>query len=114
MSDKKMNFKRLVEKTARQSGTTITAATPVVRAALNVMAESVVKGDGFSVTGFGSMRAVERAPRTVRNPSTGGTLELEARKDVSFKPATRLRSMVRGEIEAKDSSDYVTKADRNA
>ena len=47
-----------------------------VRAALDVIVESVARGDKVSLVGFGTFDSKERAARDGRNPKTGETVPI--------------------------------------
>ncbi len=69
--------------------------------ALTAFQESVVKqlagGEHITLVGFGSMSVVERKERVGRNPRTGDTLVIPARKAVKFKPGVKLHEAVNAE-----------------
>ena len=66
--------------------------------ALDAMVEGVTKGlkeDGkVTLVGFGTFTAKKRDAREGRNPQTGETVKIEARKAVTFKAGTALKDAV--------------------
>jgi len=52
------------------------------------------KGDKISLVGFGSWSVTEKAAREGRNPQTGKTIKIPAKKVVKFKAGTELSNAV--------------------
>ena len=55
------------------------------------------RGERIELRGFGTFRAVERAPRTARNPRTDETVHVPRRMSPVFKPAQEFRRLVEAE-----------------
>lgn len=66
----------------------------VVATFIDVIKESLIKGEKISLSGFGTFDVVERASRTARNPKTGESIEVGASKSPKFKPAKALKESV--------------------
>ena len=60
-----------------------------------VIAKAVKKGDKVTLTGFGTFGRRERKARTARNPQTGATLKVKARKVPAFKAGAALKEYVK-------------------
>ena len=58
------------------------------------IAESLAKGESVQLIGFGSFSVQERAAREGRNPQTGKTVKIAAKKVVKFKAGTALAGTV--------------------
>jgi len=56
----------------------------------DILAKSVSNGEGVRLPGIGSFSVVQRAARTGRNPQTGKTITIPARKAVKFSVAKGL------------------------
>lgn len=84
----------LVEAVAASAGLTKTDATKAIDATFAVITEALVKGDKVPLVGFGTFGVSERAAREGRNPRTGETVKIAARKAVTFKPGTALKDAV--------------------
>ena len=84
----------LVEAVAAAAGLTKTDATKAIDATFAVITEALVKGDKVPLVGFGTFGVSERAARDGRNPRTGETVKIAARKAVTFKPGTALKDAV--------------------
>lgn len=65
-----------------------------VREILELLSETLVKGERIEIRGFGSFEVRTREPRTAHNPKTGDKVELSVRRVVHFKPGVELRNRV--------------------
>jgi len=61
---------------------------------LNSITEALSEGDKVELRGFGSFRIRNRNPREGRNPKTGGTVQVPAKRVPFFKAGKELRDMV--------------------
>ncbi|MGL6115886.1 MAG: HU family DNA-binding protein [Cetobacterium sp.] len=62
----------------------------LLTAFLDSLEEVLVNGDEISFLGFGKFEASEKPARTGRNPRTGETMEIAAKKVAKFKPGKAL------------------------
>jgi DNA-binding protein HU-beta len=85
-----MNKGELVEKVAKNSGLSKTDADNALSSILDAIAEAVTTGDKVTLIGFGTFSVSERAAREGRNPQTGATIQIPARKIVKFKAGSKL------------------------
>ena len=65
-----------------------------VRMILERMANALVSKQRIEIRGFGSFSLHYRAPRTGRNPKTGGSVTLSGKYVPHFKPGKDLRDRV--------------------
>jgi len=65
-----------------------------VKAILEGMSESLVRGDRIEIRGFGSFALNYRPARSGRNPSTGETVPVPAKRVPHFTPGKELRERV--------------------
>jgi integration host factor subunit beta len=65
-----------------------------IKEILELMAQSLSKGDRIEIRGFGSFSLHYRAPRVGRNPKTGDSVELSGKYVPHFKPGKELRERV--------------------
>lgn len=84
----------LVEAVAEKAGLTKADATRAADAVLETITEALVNGDKVPLVGFGTFSVSERAAREGRNPRTGETVKIAARKAVSFKAGSALKEAV--------------------
>ncbi|WP_448213020.1 integration host factor subunit beta [Colwellia sp. MEBiC06753] len=69
-----------------------------IKEILEMMAQSLSKGERIEIRGFGSFSLHYRAPRTGRNPKTGDAVELTGKYVPHFKPGKELRERVNNSI----------------
>jgi integration host factor, beta subunit len=65
-----------------------------VKAILDAMTMSLVKGQRIEIRGFGSFGINYRPPRTGRNPKTGAKVSVPEKYVPHFKPGRELRERV--------------------
>ncbi len=77
-----------------------------VKTILEEMTIALARGRRIEIRGFGSFAVHHRQPRTGRNPRTGETVELRARRLPRFRPGKQLRQDVdAGRLADEDSDD---------
>ena len=69
-------------------------ASEAVETFLRIIKSSLEGNEDVLLSGFGKFSVKEKAARKGRNPKTGDTVMIEARRVVTFKPAGKLRSRV--------------------
>ena len=84
----------LVEAVAEKAGLTKVDATKAIDATFAAITEALVKGDKVPLVGFGTFDVSERKAREGRNPRTGETVTIAARKAVTFKAGSALKDAV--------------------
>ncbi len=89
-----MNRKELIDALANKTGSTKTVAEQNIAALIEVVGETLAKGESIALVGFGTFEVRERAARTGRNPKTGAELKIAASKVPAFKPGATLKSAV--------------------
>lgn len=67
----------------------------VMNTILDAVTDTLVKGDKVSLTGFCTITAVDRAARTGRNPATGESIQIPAKRAVKFKVGSKLAEAVK-------------------
>ena len=85
-----MNKTELVKAVAAGSGLSLTDASRAVGATIEAITKSIKAGEPVVIPGFGSFTVRERAARSGRNPRTGETITIAARKQVHFSPGKGL------------------------
>jgi DNA-binding protein HU-beta len=91
-----MNKKELVDAMAARTDSSGAAADRAVNALVEIISESLKKGDSLALPGFGTFEVRERAARAGRNPKTGEELKIAASKVAAFKPGAALKAAVNG------------------
>lgn len=68
----------------------------IVDTIFNEITDALVKGDRVELRGFGAFSVKEREPRVGRNPRTGETVQVDAKRLPFFKTGKGLRERVNG------------------
>ena len=89
-----MTKAELVEKVADKIQLPKKQTETVVNILLNSITEALSAGDKVELRGFGSFRIRNRNPREGRNPKTGDTVQIPAKRVPFFKAGKELREMV--------------------
>ena len=71
-------------------------AREAVETILRIIKSSLENGEDVLLSGFGKFSVKSKSDRKGRNPQTGESLMLDARKVVTFKPSGLLRKKVNG------------------
>ena len=66
----------------------------VVNGVFEEIKAAVAAGDTVQISGFGTFSARQRAARTARNPQTGGTVQVAAKKAPAFKAGKAFKDAV--------------------
>ena len=85
-----MNKAALVGKVSKDAGITKNAAAEAVDSFLDGIVSSMKRGQRVTLVGFGSFGITKRKARTGRNPQTGETIKIKAKKAVKFKAGKEL------------------------
>ena len=80
----------------RNKGTSYIQATETVDAFFRISKNSLINGSDLLLSGFGKFNVKDKKSRKGRNPQTGETLMLDARRVVTFNPSGILRDKVNG------------------
>lgn len=80
-----MNKAELINEIATGAGLTKTQADQALDSIINAVISSLKKGNNVTLVGFGTFSVSERAARNGRNPQTGATIKIKARKVPKFK-----------------------------
>ena len=89
-----MNKADLIAAIAAKTGETKKSAEASVNAFVDVITESLVKGDKLQLVGFGSFEVRKRAARKGRNPQTKEEIKIPASKAPVFKAGKALKDLV--------------------
>jgi len=89
-----MNKSELIAAIAAKTGETKKSAEASLNAFIEVVTESLVKGDKVQLVGFGSFEVRKRAARKGRNPQTKEEIKIPASKAPVFKAGKALKEIV--------------------
>ena len=89
-----MNKTQLIDAIAEKSGLTKVDSKKALDAFVAAVGEALQKDEKVALVGFGSFSVPERGARTGRNPQTGKTIEIAAKKVVKFKAGAELEAQL--------------------
>ena len=89
-----MNKADLIAAMAAKTGDTKKVAEASVNAFVDVVTETLKKGDKVQLVGFGSFEVRKRAARKGRNPQTKEEIKIPASKAPVFKAGKALKDLV--------------------
>lgn len=92
--EKPMNRQELIAAVADKTGVTKVDADKVLKAVIEVVTETVAKGDKVQLVGFGTFERTERAAREGRNPRTGEVVKIAACKAPKFTAGAAFKDAV--------------------
>ncbi len=85
-----MNKAALIEKMAADAGISKTAAATAVDSLIEGVTGALKKNQRVTLVGFGTFGVSKRKARTGRNPQTGETIKIKAKRAVRFQPGKQL------------------------
>ena len=89
-----MNKSDLIAAIAAKTGSTKKDAEATLNAFVDVVTDSLVKGDKVQLVGFGSFEVRKRAARKGRNPQTKEEIKIPASKAPVFKAGKALKDAI--------------------
>jgi len=84
---------------------TVNEARRIYETTINLLKETLVKGESIEIRGFGKFTVREKNKRMGRNPRTGEEAVIVERKVVTFKPSKIFRSVVCNDGEGCEEDD---------
>lgn len=87
--------KELTALVAKKANLTNKASKEAVKVLLNSIRDSLKRGEKVVLTGFGTFKLRERKAKKGRNPKTGETITIAARKVAGFTPGKSLKKAVK-------------------
>ena len=85
-----MNKVELINAIAEKAGMTKVDARKAIDAIMDVTKAELKKDGKIALVGFGTLSVNKRPARQGRNPKTGKTIKIAAKKVVKFKPAANI------------------------
>lgn len=82
----------LVDRVHSELGFKKNEATEMVETVIALLKETLESGETVKLSGFGSFIVKQKKDRRGRNPQTGETITIEARRILTFKPSSVLKS----------------------
>ena len=102
-----MNKAELVSAMAKRANLPQRDAERALEAFLETLGNTLRSGDKIQLVGYGTFEVRERAATTARNPRTGETIEVAAKKVPAFKAGKALKEAVdsKDAVDGKDAVD---------
>ncbi len=91
----KMNKTQLIDAMAAGAGLSKVDAKKALESFISATGDALTQGDKVALVGFGSFSVSERNARTGRNPQTGATINIAAKKVIRFKAGAELSANVK-------------------
>ena len=85
-----MTKQQLIEKVAAKTELGKADVEVAVDSVLGLIAETLRSNERVDLRGFGSFVVKDRKQRQGRNPRTGGTITIAAKRDAGFRPSKEL------------------------
>lgn len=85
----------LVDIVAKKASLTNKASREAVQAVLDAVRDALKRGEKVVITGFGTFSVRNRAARSGRNPQTGASIQIAARKTPGFTAGKALKKSIR-------------------
>ncbi|MFH1052697.1 MAG: HU family DNA-binding protein [bacterium] len=89
-----LNKAQLIAEVAKETGLTKVDADKAVRSTFDAISKSLKKGTNVTLIGFGTFSVYNRKARKGKNPRTGETLKIAAKKVPKFKAGKALTDAV--------------------
>src|SRR5258708_1132763 len=93
-SGESMNKADLVDRIAGACSISKAQATTAIDTAVDSVTAALKKGDRVALIGFGTFSVSQRKARNGRNPQTGATIKIAARRVAKFTPGNELKKAV--------------------
>ena len=90
-----MNKADLIGKISKDAGITKEKANLAIDSLVDGVTKGLKKGSRVTLVGFGTFYAAKRKARVGRNPQTGETIQIKAKKVARFKPGKELESSIK-------------------
>lgn len=87
----------ICERISSNIGISKKEAAEMVEVVFDIMKNTLESGENLKISGFGKFEVKQKKDRKGRNPQTGESITIEARKILSFKPSVLLRSAINAE-----------------
>lgn len=91
----------IVEALYEKVGFSKKEASDLVELVFDTLKTTLSKGEKIKISGFGNFVVREKRSRVGRNPQTGKTIEISARKVLTFRPSQVLRAEVNAALDGK-------------
>ena len=90
-----MNKGELIEEVSGEVGLSKRETQKVIDAIIGTIGDTLAKGEKVTLVGFGTFGVRQRMARTGRNPQTGASIQIPARKVLKFVAGNTLKEKVK-------------------
>ena len=84
----------IVERIYERLGLTKNESAELLETVFSIMKSTLERGDNLKIAGFGTFEVKQKRDRRGRNPQTGEPITIKARRILSFRPSTILKSRI--------------------
>ena len=88
----------IFEKVQEAIGLSKKESAEMVEAVFSIMKSTLESGENLKISGFGNFVVKQKADRRGRNPQTGETITIGARRILTFKPSNILKNQINEEL----------------
>lgn len=87
----------IFEKVSVNTGMSKKESAELVEAVFSLIKSTLESGEKLKIAGFGNFEVKQKSDRRGRNPQTGETITIEARRILTFKPSNVLKTAINKE-----------------
>ncbi len=84
----------IVDRVYKEAGFSKKEAANLIDLIFKIIKDTLAKGEKVKISGFGNFSIRDKATRTGRNPQTGESMQISARRVLTFKPSQVLKEDV--------------------
>jgi integration host factor subunit alpha len=84
----------IAERIQANTGFTKKDSSEMLESVFSIIKNTLEAGEKIKIAGFGNFEVKQKKDRRGRNPQTGESITIEARKILSFKPSNLLRQAI--------------------
>ena len=82
----------IVERISERCGISKKDSSEMIELVFNILKNTLEIGEDIKISGFGKFEVKNKRARKGRNPQTGDSITIDARKILTFKPSNVLKS----------------------
>ena len=84
----------IVDRIHERLGLTKNESAETLETVFSIMKSTLEQGENLKISGFGNFEVKRKRDRRGRNPQTGETIIIDARRILTFKPSTILKNRI--------------------
>jgi len=89
-----MTKSEIADRIAQKCGYSKKESQDLLESVFRIMKDTLESGEDLKISGFGKFEVRQKNDRRGRNPQTGETITIEARRVLTFKPSSILRNAI--------------------